>query len=402
MTEVDIDVVADEPYRGCPVVSWDFSAEKPAQSHQAALDRLRELGPVLRHVTGHWIVMDGGVARDSYQRPEIFSSTAVIPTEPDPSYRFIPQMLDPPDHTVWRRLLQPVFSPRAVALLDEKVTNTCAELIDSFAGDGQVDLMRQFAQVYPTTIFMDLMGLPADELQQFLHWENEILHLTLADDPDRQRSQTAMQDVMGYFGTLCAARRDDPRDDLVSKVLHWQIDGKPIPEADVLSFCLLMFMAGLDTVSIQICWMFWHLTHNDHDRRRIITEPDILDKAVEEMLRAYAFVPPARKLTRDVTVGGCPMKAGDMVLMPAASMTRDPALFDDPTTVDFDRFPNNHLAFGAGPHRCLGSHLARRELRTALREWHARIPDYRIAHDYSAIEHGGMFGLKELHLEWDA
>ena len=402
MTHGGIEVSPGDTFRGCPVVDFDSSAEFASDSFLDSLEELRDLGPVLRHEDGFWIVMDGVLAREAYQHPEVFSNTAVLMTEPDPTYLFIPQMLDPPQHTAWRRLLQPAFSPRAVAKLDDKVTRTCATLIDKFAADGGVDLMRQFAQIYPTSIFMDLMGLPADELDQFLHWEGEILHLTAQQDPDRTRALAAMTDVMNRFAVLCAERRKDPQDDLVSDVQRWQIDGKPIPENEVLSFCLLMFMAGLDTVTIQICWMFWHLARHDEDRRRVARQPEVIDRAVEEMLRAYAFVPPGRKLLQDVEVGGCPMKAGEMVYMPIAAMTRDPNLFNEPTLVDFDRSPNNHLAFGAGPHRCLGSHLARRELRVALREWHDRIPEYRIEPGYDAIGHGGMWGLKELRLQWDA
>jgi cytochrome P450 len=162
-----------------------------------------------------------------------------------------------------------------------------------------------------------------------------------------------------------------------------------------------MFMAGLDTVTIQLNYSWWHLATHDGDRARIVKEPEIIPNAVEELLRAYAFVAPGRKVMKDGDFHGCPMKAGDMVLLPLCGATRDPAAFPEPTRVDFDRPANNHLAFGAGPHRCLGSHLARRELRVALEEWHKRIPDYRIPDGAVIDEHGSMFGINQLPLVWD-
>jgi cytochrome P450 len=212
---------------------------------------------------------------------------------------------------------------------------------------------------------------------------------------------TAMFAVMGRFSTVIAQRREQPRDDIVSKALTYQIDGEPVTDQDLLSFCLLMFMAGLDTVSVTLGWMFLHLARNDDDRHRLVAEPAIIPTAVEEFVRAYAIVIPARKVMQDIEIQGCPMKAGDMVNIPLAAATRDDAAFPDATTVDIARKPNNHIGFGAGPHRCLGSHLARLELRIAMEEWHARIPNYRLAPDAQMLETGAQLGLESLPLVWD-
>jgi cytochrome P450 len=162
-----------------------------------------------------------------------------------------------------------------------------------------------------------------------------------------------------------------------------------------------MFMAGLDTVSIQLSYAFWHLACHPADRGRLVKEPALIPSAVEEFLRLFAFVAPARKVMRDVDFHGCPLKAGDMVLVPLSAATRDPSHFADATAFVPERENNNHIAFGAGPHRCLGSHLARRELRVALEEWHQRIPDYRLTEGVAVIEHGGMYGIDALELSWD-
>ena len=163
-----------------------------------------------------------------------------------------------------------------------------------------------------------------------------------------------------------------------------------------------MFMAGLDTVSIQLSYAFWHLARHAADRKRIAEDPAMIPAAVEEFLRQFAFVAPSRKVMQDTDFHGCPLKKGDMVFLPLSGATRDPAQFEDGATVHFDRPTNNHIAFGAGPHRCLGSHLARRELRVALEEWHRVIPDYRLTEGVEVTEHGGgLYGIDRLELSWD-
>jgi cytochrome P450 len=404
VTQIDDRPIKTEgTYEGCPVIHWDNTENLPVMGHLAKMKQARELGPIVRnsYAQGFWMILDGEAIREAYQNPEVFSSSSTILTDPDPSYLWIPQMIDAPEHTKWRKLLQPAFAPRAMSSLEDKVEERCIEIIDGFAKDGRVNFMRDFAQVYPTTIFMDLMGLPLDGLDQFLVWEDEILHLSFDQDPGNQRAIKAMGEVMNYFDELIKVRRDDPRDDLLSQSISWTMDGEPIPHERLLSFCLLMFMAGLDTVTIQLCYSFWHLAQHPEDRQRIVNEPDLIPTAVEEFLRFYSFVPPSRKIIQDIDFHGCPMKAGEMVWLPLPMSTRDPNLFADADTVKIDRQPNNHLAFGAGPHRCLGAHLARRELTVAMREWHKRIPDYRATGDPDIREEGSMYGMRSFEVEWD-
>jgi cytochrome P450 len=387
---------------GWPVVEYDHHRSGPVLSHVEAIDELRRMHPFVRstHGPGFWILTDGGLVREAMQRPEIFSSSVVTVYDPDPPYKWIPEMLDPPEHTKWRQLLAPHFAPAVVDRLEPRVRSRCVELIDSFADRGHCDFLRDFAWRYPTTIFMEIMGLPLDGLDQFLAWEHEILHLTPEEDPDRTRGYAAMIAVMEYFSGLIEEKRAHPADDLLTRALTWTIDGEPISRDDLLSWCLLMFMAGLDTVSIQLAYSYWHLATHDEDRRRIVEEPGVIPAAIEELLRYYAFVAPARKVVTDVDFHGCPLRAGDMVLVPLSAATRDPQLFPEPDRVILDRSPNNHIAFGAGPHRCLGSHLARRELRIALEEWHRRIPEYRLTEGVEVTEHGGMYGIDRLELSW--
>ena len=387
-----------------PTVEYNHEMIEPVLGHVRELDRLRDqFRPFFRSSfkNGFWVFTDGDVVREGLQNPALFSSSSVDLHDPNPPYLWIPEMLDPPVHTKWRQLLAPQFSPAAIAKMEDKVRSRCVELIETFADRGHCDFHKEFAYRYPTTIFMEMMGLPLDGLDQFLIWEDAILHTPIDQDPDGAKALAAMTAVQGYFNELLDARASDPRDDLATLALSWRIDGEPIARGDLLAFCLLMFMAGLDTVAIQLTYSFWHLANNAGDRERIVQDPAVIPSAVEEFLRAYSFVPTQRKVMQDTEFHGCPIKTGEMVMLAIPAACRDPKLFPDPEQVVLDRAPNNHFAFGAGPHRCLGSHLARRELRIALEEWHTRIPDYRLDPGVEVVEHGGMFGIDRMALRWD-
>jgi cytochrome P450 len=337
--------------------------------------------------------------RECMQDPALFSSSAVTPDAPEPPYKWIPEMLDPPLHTTWRHLLGPFFAPGAVERLKPRVQEVITEILDEVAERGHCDYVADVALRFPNTIFMEIMGLPVGDAAQFQVWETAILH----GGPSSSGSAIqAMQEVMGYFAELIAQRRAQPRQDILSIALTWEIDGAPVSDGDLLSFCLLMFMAGLDTVAMQLSYSMYHLALHPQDRQRLVADPGLWPSAMEEFLRYYSFVSPGRKVTRDTEVGGCPVKAGQMVWLPLASANRDPAEFPDADRVIIDRPNNRHLAFGAGPHRCLGSHLARQELLIGLTEWHKRIPDYRLDPAIAVSEHGGQVGLDNLPLIWDA
>jgi cytochrome P450 len=386
-----------------PVVTFDYTSTEAEGTWFAKYDELRTQFPWYRNDfgPGFWTVCNYQGILEIMQNPEVFSNSVVTALDPNPPVKWIPEMLDGDEHKQWRRQLGPLFSPGAVERLESTVRQRAIDIIDGLADRGSCDFMADFATRFPTTIFLEMMGLPVEELDQFLDWEHDILHAGGSDEEKLQVQIAAMMAVMGRFATVIAERREEPRDDIVSKALTYEIDGKPVTDEDLLSFCLLMFMAGLDTVSVTLGWMFLHLARNDADRERIGAEPAIIPTAVEEFVRAYAIVIPARKVMADIEIQGCPMKTGDMVNIPLNAATRDEAAFANATTVDITRKPNNHIGFGAGPHRCLGSHLARQELRIALEEWHARMPNYRLAPDAQMLESGSQLGLESLPLVWD-
>ena len=372
----------------------------PAGTYFQMYDELRAKHASFRSTDsqGYWVMTTYDNILGTLQRPDVFSSAAIVVTDPNPPYLWIPEMLDAPAHGKWRTLLGPFFSPARVATMEARMRQLCAELVDDCAKRQSIDFLTDFASRFPTQIFLELMGLPIEDTDRFLAWEAVILQGNAELDPDRSKAMAAMMEVMGYFAELLELRRREPRDDLISAAVTWQIDGTPISDGELQSFCLLMFMAGLDTVAMQLCWTWLHLASHPEDRQRIVAEPELIPDAVEEFLRVFAFVLPARKVTEDIEWNGCPMKAGDMVLLPLNSSNRDDAEFDSATTVELDRAPRRHLAFGAGPHRCLGSHLARQQLIVAMREWHRRIPDYHLTPGETVVEHGGQLGVDSLPL----
>lgn len=387
---------------GFPIHAFNPGEELPVLGNAHRLDEYQDRYPFFRssEENGFWVLTRAEEISEALRNPTVFSSSATVVSDPDPAYLWVPQMLDPPRHTAWRRLLAPYFSAGNMRRLEESVQARCEALLDGMAERGGCDFLADFAQRYPTSIFMDMFGLPISELDQFLEWERRILHVGPDEDPDRSIAITAMFEVMGYFDELIKVRREHPQDDILSDSLSWDIDGERIPHQELLSFCLLMFMAGLDTVTIQLGYTFWHLATHDEHRERIVREPEIIPSAVEEFLRLYSFVPPARKIMRDIDFHGCPMKAGEMVYINTSAACRDPRAFDHSREAVLDRKPNQHLAFGTGPHRCVGASLAQRELRVALTEWHKRIPDYRLPEGFEVREKGVMHGIKALSLEW--
>jgi cytochrome P450 len=371
----------------------------PVGTHFAAFDAFRDQADVIPGLAeGHpfYVLTHMEEIREALQQPEIFSNSSVTLGQPEPTFMWIPEMLDAPVHGKWRRLLGPIFSPASVEALRPKVEQRFDEILDDIAPRGRCDYVADVALRFPNTIFMELMGLPVEGADRFQEWETRILHGG-NKGPD---SVAAMGEVKAYFAALLAERAAEPRDDILSKALQWEIDGERVTQADLESFCLLLFMAGLDTVAMQLSYSTYHLATNPQDRERIVRDPGLIPSAIEEFLRYYAFVAPSRKVMSDTEVAGCPIRKGEMVHLPLVSANRDPAEFPDADKVIIDRTDNRHLAFGAGPHRCLGSHLARQELLVGITKWHERIPSYRITPGAEIREHGGQIGLDTLPIEW--
>jgi cytochrome P450 len=320
---------------------------------------------------------------EALRHPEIFASTEAVDLQ---NVRpLIPLSIDPPEHKKYRKILDPLFAPRAMARLEEPITALANELMDGFDGRREVDFAKEFSIPLPSQVFLTLLGLPLDELPRFLAMKDGIIrpeHVVGcapgAPEAVAHQKRTATS-IYEYFEGLLDERATDPRDDLVTGFLDTEIDGHKLTREDILDICFLFLIAGLDTVTASLDCMFAFLARHPDHRRQIVDDPAIIPSAVEELLRwETPVMGVVRQTTRDSELGGCPVSAGQSITLLIGSANTDDAEFGDGDAVRFDRDPNRHVAFGGGVHRCLGSHLARQELRVALREWHKRYPDYSI------------------------
>lgn len=295
----------------------------------------------------------------------------------------IPLQIDPPEHAKYRRILDPLFTPREMARREPRVTELVNEMIDAFADRGECDFHAEFAVPLPCTVFLQLLGLPLDDLDKFLEWKDGVIRPEGATGWDDRHAASApvADQIYDYFERAIDDHIAHPRDDVLSAMIAAKVDseGRPLSREELLDICFLFLIAGLDTVTDSLDCFFVYLARHPEHRHQLIEQPDILPHAIEELLRWETPVPGvARVAMQDVEVGGCPIGKGERVSPLLGAANTDPAEFPDPELVDFNRNPNRHRAFGGGPHRCLGSHLARMELRVALREFHRRIPDYEI------------------------
>jgi cytochrome P450 len=395
----------------CPVahITWDGPGREALAGHRM-LDELRREGPLhkVEEGAGFFLVTRHEDALRVAQNAKVFPQTLkVLATGEESPFELVPETLNGPIHTKWRRVLAPYFSPGRIGTWHDKIVARADALIDGLIVKGQCDFTTEFALRYPTAIFLDLMGLPVEQLDDFLAWETAILHPDFSAGPPYEVMQRAQAEVTDYFVRVIAERRAMAPavrpPGLVTEALSWQIDGEPVSDADLLSFYLLMFMAGLDTVTAELGYGFLHLATHPQDRQQLVQRPELIPGAVEELLRLYPIVNTPREAAEDTEVAGCPVRQGELVVISYPSAGRDEAKYDDSLTANFERPVMSHITFGAGPHRCLGSHLARHELLVAYQEWHKRIPEYWLKPDAPVVEaSGGMMTLNTLPLQWQA
>ncbi|MBI2170098.1 MAG: cytochrome P450 [Actinobacteria bacterium] len=376
--------MAAEPASGAGLFGADLAADP-----RPTFAELRKGSPVLRlpDLQGFG---DGGVVilsryedvHFALRHPEVFSSTeAAVDIGQDRP--LIPLQVDPPDHAGYRRLLDPHFSPRAVNGMEGAVRELAAELIEGFAARGRCDFHAEFATPFPATIFLRLMGLPMEELPMFLRWRDGIIRPQVdpsdLDGARTVRKQTG-QEIYAFFDAVIDDRLASPQDDLMTAFLTDEIEGRRLSRDEVLDMCYLFILGGLDTVTASLDCLIARLAQHPEERQRLVDDPSLIDGAVEELLRFETPVMGVPRLVvADVTLDGVEVKAGERAILLLHSADTDEAEFDGADEVDFGRERNRHFAFGGGPHRCLGSHLARRELKVALEELHRRIPEYSLA-----------------------
>jgi cytochrome P450 len=375
-----------------PVADWptDFDHTDPGwvADPYPIWDDLRSRCPVAHseRYGGTWMpVRHEDVAAVAYDT-ENFTSRSVVISEMRPGPDDLPAPIglappitsDPPFHALARRLLLPAFSPKRIAALEPFTRELCVELLDAAAGGTTVDAAVDYARHIPLRVIVRMLGFPQEDADLF----RRFIRMVLEDvDQSVEERQALVEEgeVDAYMDARIAEHIANPQDDLTSYLLDAELDGQKLSPDHVRGTMVLLMIAGIDTTWSAIGAALWHLAQHPADRRRLVAEPDLMDTAVEEFLRAYAPVTMARLVARDFDFRGHAMKEGDWLLLPFPAANRDPEFFDDADTVRVDRADNRHAAFGLGIHRCIGSNLARMELRVAIEEWMKRYPDFELA-----------------------
>ena len=315
----------------------------------------------------------------------------------------IPLQIDPPDHKKYRVLLDPYFAPRQMAKHEDDVALLVNQLIDRFIDGGGCEFTSEFAIPLPCTVFLRLMGLPLEKLDYFLWIKDGIVrgHGETNFVKQAEARSTAGRECYSYFEEALDRIATERTPGLLLDLLEAEVDGVRLTREEIMDICYLFIIAGLDTVTDSLCCFWSYLSEHPDHRRRIAENPEIVPAAVEELFRWESPVSGvARVATEDTEIGGCPVHAGETILAFVGAANTDPTFVDTAHEVDFDRPVNRHSAFGQGIHRCLGSHLARLELRVAMREWHKRIPDYRIREDANLVWTPMLRAVHEMPLEF--
>jgi len=368
-----------------------------------------EAGGYLEPMEGAAVHFDRKSIEYILHNPQLFSSR--IEMNLGNVRPLIPLNVDPPQHSKYRRLLDPLFSPRRMDEQEPDITRRANALIDTVIDNGSCNFTDEFADLFPTSVFLGLTGLPEEELPEFLRLRDGILHAEKFDpnalfDPAARQAvlNKTGEEIYALFSDLIAKRTAEPHDDVISQFIAAEVGGERLTHNDILDIMFLFLIAGLDTVSDTLTCFFAFLAQNPTHRKQIVDDPSCIDSAVEELLRWETPVPIGvpRMATEDVTLpNGCQMAAGSVAMVTYGAGNVDRAEFPDATEVRFDRNPNRHIAFGKGAHRCLGSHLARRELRITLREWHRRIPDYWLTPGHEELHYPpGLRHVRDLMLSW--
>lgn len=383
-----------------------------ADPHRRILDLVKNAPPVFwtPRNGGHWMLLSHSANFNASRDTEGFSSEfipraefAAMKAKMPPGMPHIPMPVpinvDPPEHTKYRAPLQRVFSPKSILAIKGSITALATELIDNVKDRGHCEFMKEIAEPMPVQVFLKMLGLPLDRQEEYRAIVSQHLSDPNSDPrafiPKLQRIAASMHDTF-------VARRDNPQDDIISLLWKTEIDGKPTTMEDMENYGVLLFIAGLDTVMNGIGHGVRHLALNPALQDQLRANPKLIPEATEELLRRYTFTVPPRIVAKDMVFEGVEMKAREraMLFLPAADL--DPKEFADSDRFDLNRENKVHIAFNAGPHRCLGSHLARVELQVIYEVLMARLPKFRLDPQRPPTFHcGHVVGVDSLNLLWD-
>jgi cytochrome P450 len=332
------------------------------------------------------------------RHPEIFTAegSGPFPRDPNDYWKIIPLEIEPPEHRKYRALVDPLVSPRAVLALEVGIRKLANELIDKFIDSGSCEFAKMFGRPLPVGVFLDIMALPRDMMDEFVRWAMGLLHAQ-----DRVIAGQVMGEVTQYLNQVIVEKKAKPDDGLVSAIVNGRPGGEEMSARETFGFLFFVWIAGLDTVFATLNNIFVWLAENPQRRQEIIDTPDNINNVVEELLRVFTVTFSGRTLRQDYELRGVKMKKGDKLTSILPACNYDPDAFPNPTEVNFHRPRKPVLTFAGGAHSCLGAHLARLEVKICIQEFLRRIPNFTIKPG-AKIEYwpGGVVGPKDVPLAW--
>lgn len=378
-----------------------YAPGPPGSDFHEELYKLKRSAPPIfwtRLTGGHWYVTDTALVRELLGDPARFSNrNTTLPVSHRPQQGYIPVNLDPPEHGHYRKPLSRAFSLPRVAELEASIRLLARELVEELRPRGECEFVRDFASKLPVITFLRLFDLPLSDRPWLMTHVGELMR------PGSDKAGI-LRDLTGYLAGFVARRYADPGSDLISELGLEQIDGRRMPEADLLNMATLLLIGGLDSVANTLGFIARFLAENPGHRHRIIESSGRMSVIVDECLRRFptTAVGTGRLCTADTRLGPAPIKAGDMLMTSTAMLNFDDATFPEPLQVDFDRRRKPIGTFGDGPHHCVGGGLTRLEITIFLQEWLACIPDFELADTRTAFVPGPNISYDRVPLRWEA
>lgn len=350
------------------------------------------------HAPPSWVAIKSRDAFFVLRNPEIFSANGSVPfpRDPDNFFPMLPAEVDPPDHRKYRELLEPMFTPAAMARLEDKIRTLTNDLIDRFIEQGSCEFTTDLGRPLPVSVFLDLMGLPQSMRDTFVEWAMGLLH-----SQSYEAAVESMGAICAYLEEVIQEKAENPDDGVISRIVHGKINNAPLSGPEVFGYTFFLFIAGLDTVFAALNNIFVWLAQNPDRRAEICQRLDNMEAVVEELVRVFTVTFINRGLTRDYEFNGVRMRAGDRIIALLPATNYDPDVFENPKEVNFDRPRRPNLSFAGGAHSCLGAHLARLEIKIVITEFLKRIPDFELQPG-TQVEYwpGGVVGPKLVPLRW--
>lgn len=388
----------------------NFSLYDPhdESSLYATFARLQRTQPVGRSeaLGGYWVLTRREHIAEVLRDTSTYSSEVLtIPPHVGPLGTAIPEQVDPPDHTAYRRDLQRMFSPTVAARLKEGTRERAQAYLERVRDAGRCDVVAEFCDPFPGVTFSLLVGLPVAALPQLMYWKNVKIKEGYGPDPEKRQyaAQVVRPTAATYFKAMLDLRReqgDDAPDDVLRALVEARFNGRPWTENEILRTIDFLMDAGLDTTSATLAMTMRHLATHPELQRALRADRSTIEAAVEEFLRLFSTVSPGRVVTRDTQLDGMSLRKGDLVLLVLPAAGRDPFEYSAADEVGLEREPTRHLGFGLGPHRCLGSHIARMSLAVALEQILDILPEFRLTPGREPRFHAGLIlGLDELWLD---